>query len=530
MTRPLLISALVSIAAIVNASSTLSWGSKDILYKPTDSIHGIVTDTVVNAWRGERIGLMALFRPQEDAVVALTSCGDIPSDAKFTRYTITDDFRQCGKHPDNLTPWPVPDIIDSSTDRIPAYELRPIWVTVEVPRNIPSGVYRQSISADGNTINFDIKVSDRTLPLPSEQSFYLNLWQQPYSIARYHGVEPWSQQHFELLAPYADLLARAGQKAISTILFFEPWGEQSNDLFLPMVQTTRLADGTWQYDYQIFDKWVEFMTAHGVGPHIECFTMIPWEMKFRYFDQASGEYKFIHTDTSTSEYRELWASFLSALAKHLENKGWTDRTLIAMDERSMPDMKNAIAIIDSVAPQLKISLAGNYHPEIAQRIHSLSITQGDMYPAGVTASRRQNGQISTLYTCCSSPQPNMFSNSLPSDAAWLPIHTVATGHDGYLHWSWSNWTDNPLEDTRFKLFAPGDTYFVYPEARSSVRFERLIEGIQTAEKIHVLLNTLPSPQLLTLHNALLPLTVVNPRKATSTAQQVNYIQSVINSL
>ena len=34
--------------------------------------------------------------------------------------------------------------------------------------------------------------------------------------------------------------------------------------------------------------------------------------------------------------------------------------------------------------------------------------------------------------------------------------------------------------------ACGDTYMVYPDARSSIRFERLVEGIQDAEKIRIL--------------------------------------------
>jgi hypothetical protein len=32
----------------------------------------------------------------------------------------------------------------------------------------------------------------------------------------------------------------------------------------------------------------------------------------------------------------------------------------------------------------------------------------------------------------------------------------------------------------------GDTYFVYPYNRSSVRFEKLIDGIEVAEKIRLL--------------------------------------------
>ena len=59
---------------------------------------------------------------------------------------------------------------------------------------------------------------------------------------------------------------------------------------------------------------------------------------------------------------------------------------------------------------------------------------------------------------------------------------MANGCDGYLHWSWMNWNDDPLHDTRFRLFAPGDTYLIYPGPRSSVRYERYIEGVQMAEK------------------------------------------------
>ena len=45
--------------------------------------------------------------------------------------------------------------------------------------------------------------------------------------------------------------------------------------------------------------------------------------------------------------------------------------------------------------------------------------------------------------------------------------------------------EGPLRDSRFRQWPAGDTYLVYPGARSSIRFERLIEGIQDAEKIRI---------------------------------------------
>ena len=38
----------------------------------------------------------------------------------------------------------------------------------------------------------------------------------------------------------------------------------------------------------------------------------------------------------------------------------------------------------------------------------------------------------------------------------------------------------------FRSWSSGDTYLVYPHARSSVRFERMIDGIEAAEKVRAL--------------------------------------------
>ncbi|GHT82457.1 hypothetical protein FACS189467_7710 [Bacteroidia bacterium] len=43
-----------------------------------------------------------------------------------------------------------------------------------------------------------------------------------------------------------------------------------------------------------------------------------------------------------------------------------------------------------------------------------------------------------------------------------------------------------MRDSRFRTWAAGDCYLVYPAGRSSIRFERLIEGIQDYEKISIL--------------------------------------------
>jgi len=60
--------------------------------------------------------------------------------------------------------------------------------------------------------------------------------------------------------------------------------------------------------------------------------------------------------------------------------------------------------------------------------------------------------------------------------------------DGFLRWAFNSWTKDPLKDTRFISWPAGDTYQVYPGPLTSIRFEKLIEGIQDFEKINALRN------------------------------------------
>ena len=100
--------------------------------------------------------------------------------------------------------------------------------------------------------------------------------------------------------------------------------------------------------------------------------------------------------------------------------------------------------------------------------------------------REKEGKISTVYTCCAEALPNTFTFSPPAEATWIGWHAMAGNYDGYLRWAYNSWTSDPLRDSRFRSWAAGDCYIVYPGGRSSIRMERLVEGIQDYEKIRML--------------------------------------------
>ena len=529
-----------------------SWASRDVLYVKTAVPQlRLRTDTIVYAWRGERVGVEAvLFSPVATSQLALRTSAwtkadaSIPAEhctARFLRYVLTDNFKACGTHPTNLTPYLVPDVIDlEHAMALEACTTRPIWLTLEVPRDAEPGLYTLTLDvldATSQTVlqqlSLRISIQEHTLPLPSEQAFHLDFWQQPYALSRYEQVERWSDRHFELLRPYMELLARAGQSVVSAILFYEPWGDQSHDKFSPMIQTTKRRDGSWSYDYTIFDRWVEFMASCGIDKQISCFSMVPWDMTFRYFDEAQQREVDLKTSTSAPEYKALWTSFLQSFAEHLRAKGWFEKTMIAMDERGLDNMLQAYAIAQEAVPGFRMALAGHYHKELADKLADYCISLWQTFSAAELKSRRAKGWYSTTYTCCSTDQPNIFANSLPAEATFLPLFAVANDFDGMLHWSWMNWPDHPLTDSRFRLFAPGDTYCIYPGPRSSVRWERFIEGIQQTEKIRILRNLYAqkadSKALTKLNNTVAKFKSSTITYQESAAKRVNYLESVLNN-
>lgn len=481
-----------------------TWASRDVHY----SLHNVPNVTqkdnaVVYAWKGERANIQALLYSNSDRGTLRVRMGEWKKDgvatgintaeARFVNYVITDDYDACGNHPMTLPLWLVPDVIEQDKPReVPAMETRPVWCTIEVPHSAEAGTYTTAlevVDAAGKVIKslgLTINVDSRSLPTVAEQKFHLDLWQQPYAVSRYYEVERWSDEHIEALRPYLQALARAGQRTVSAIMFYEPWGEQTHDKFDPMVQTIKKADGTWAYDYTIFDKYVELCAEYGIDRQINCFSMVPWDMSFRYWDEASNSYRYITTTTSTSQYRTLWNNFLAAFKQHLQEKGWFEKTNIAMDERAESDMLNAYNIANSHG--FKMALAGNYHSSLSDKLQDFCVALGQdkLFTAEQMTDRKANNRITTFYTSCADAEPNIYTNSLPAEATYLPLYAAANNLDGYLHWAWINWHETPLTDSRFRKFGSGDTYFYYPGNRSSVRFERLIEGIHQYEKIQIL--------------------------------------------
>ncbi|MDY6131050.1 MAG: DUF6067 family protein [Prevotella sp.] len=469
------------------------------------------TPATIEGWRGEKLHAQAVVWTEKKVerlnyrfTVFQNAKGDIlPASALnggFVRYVMTDQLNHdgkggCGARPDHAAydSSLVADCIDHTLKEIelPPKSVQPLWVNCQIPADAVPGLYTGSVVVSNGDVEIaslplNIRVSNRILPPPSAWTFHLDLWQNPFAVARYYQVPLWSQKHFDAMRPIMKMLADAGQKVITVSLMHKPWDGQTEDYFESMVTWIKKVDGTWQFDFSVFDKWVQFMHETGINRQINCYSMVPWKLSFQYFDQATNRMQTLQTNLDKEDYKEVWTALLSAFARHLKEKGWFDTCTIAMDERPMDMMRTTLDLIHKAVPDFKVSLAGNYHEQIEAELHDYCITIGQKFPETVKARRKKEGKISTFYTCCTEAFPNTFTFSQPAEAAWIGWKSAKERLDGYLRWAYNSWPKEPLQDSRFRSWAGGDTYLVYPGARSSIRFEKLLEGIQAHEKINIL--------------------------------------------
>lgn len=465
----------------------------------------------LKGWKGERVSAQLVItspEPLDSVQVEMSALQNrrhaLLDDARvmrgFVRYVMTDGLNKdgkgtCGLRPDlsQFDSTLVADPIDPLTAQLSmqARTTQGYWVRVWIPQEAAAGLYTSELTVKNGSrvlgsLKLEVEVQRRTLPAPSHWAFHLDLWQNPFAVARYHRVPLWSRAHFDLLEKELQSYADAGGKVITTSIMHHPWGGQTYDPFESMITWMKRVDGTWYFDYTIFDKWVELMMKVGVTQEIGCYSMIPWKLSFQYFDQATHSLKEMKMKPEDPAYADFWLTMLKDFARHLKAKGWFDITHIAMDERPKKDMDRAFAIIHEADPDFKVSLAGALHEELSDQLDDYSIALADKFSEETKRARRAANKKTTFYTCCTESHPNTYTFSHPAEAAWIGWYAAKEHLDGYLRWALNSWTIEPLLDSRFLAWGAGDTYLVYPGARSSIRFENLVAGIQAYEKIRIL--------------------------------------------
>jgi broad specificity phosphatase PhoE len=385
-------------------------------------------------------------------------------------------------------------------------ETQKLWITVDIPRNAQTGFYT-SVS-----MNLTVQVLSLVLPRREDWSFHLDLWQNPWAVARAHHVPVWSDEHFLVLDRHLRVLADGGQKVITTTVVDDAWSGQTYDKHGSMVKwysdipRASIKNSDLQFDFTIFVRYVQCCQRAGIREQINVFSILPWgsdrgcgekdgAAPYTIYD-AEGQFQ-IKIIPGTLQYYEIWGAFLKAFAVVLGAHGWRDIVHFAFDERHNDEMKAALDMLERLMPDsmrpIKTASAYEYNNEYTDKITDLSPGINTSMDWNLIAQqRRDKGQKTTFYLCewPKPPAANTFLVSPPHESRWVGWYAAANGLDGFLRWAYDSWPKDPLLSGDYPgphgHWPAGDTFLSYPNGWGSRRFAMLRQGIQDFEKIKLL--------------------------------------------
>lgn len=411
-----------------------------------------------------------------------------------------------------------PDVIHQGEPAsIEAQKLKSAWISLTIPRDTAPGVYTGTLnvtSANHSPVQLTLtfEVLDLTAPDPQAGATQVELWQHPYTTARYYGVTPFSDAHKNYLLDQLREYAQMGGRGVIATIVEEAWNHQSYDSDPSMIHWTQTADGTFSFDYTDFDQWIELAIEAGVldpqtgQGQIKAYSIAPWGNIVTVVDEASGTSRRLTLTPGSDEWQAAWTAFLEDFLRHTVEKGWFDLTYISMDEREMEVLQPCVELIKGIRSEagksFKIASAMNYSDldddAFLDRIDDISVSLINVKDKSdamrkLALHRQEQGLLTTLYTC-TGQYPSAYTISDMADTAWTMWYTMKQGTDGFLRWSWDGWVEDPLTDVSYRTFEPGDPWLIYPAERDSVgdhfyespRYKMLKQGIRDINKAKLL--------------------------------------------
>lgn len=319
-------------------------------------------------------------------------------------------------------------------------------------------------------------------PADADAIPYTNWFNIDFTAKR-HGLKPWSDAHWKMIARYAALMHHARQNT-----FWIPWGaiftKRGERLVLDRARLARLV--------QVFTRAGLYFIE---GGHVASRTGGKWDAP-TYDVAVSGEM------ATGMAGNAVLADACGQLMKEIDSHGWRGRWIQHVADE--PTEANAIQY------RLVAGMVRKYMPGLP--IMDATLDTGVVGAVDIwcpIAHRYQRDRATFLaqqalgdrvwfYTCCK--PGGAYLNRLldqelirPTLLGWA---TVAFKLDGFLHWglNWYHENQDPFSQSVVShgganCLPAGDTHIVYPGRGgpwSSLRLEAQREGFEDAELLRVL--------------------------------------------
>jgi len=402
-------------------------------------------------------------------------------------------------------------------------DTRTVYVECKIPKDAKAGDYDVKVRILSGRMFEDeevaaemsatVKVFDYVMRDGKDYRFYLDLWQHNSNLARKAEVDLWSDEHFEVIEKYIKIMGELGQKAVTVIVSEVPWSGQScyyeyrteaNLFEYSIIGTVKTKSGEFKYDYTKMQRLIDLYAKYGIDKEISLYGLAnvwgdadmgygwiaadyPDGIKLRYYDEASGTYKFMRTAAEIDAY-------IKSLEQYFVTTGQIDKVRLAADEPGdVVAYRKSLEHLKSVAPSFKCKAAINHSefiPEFGNEVFDFApyiYCMCKEYDKLKEYQKTMKDKRFLWYVCCGPEYPNTFVDSKLTESLFIGILTSYTGFDGFLRWNFYIWNDNPRKDIRYGNWHAGDINFVYPSGNGAplltLRYKALKRGIEFFEML-----------------------------------------------
>ena len=408
---------------------------------------------------------------------------------------------------EDIRPGLWPDPLYSTWQSIPeikANEIQPIWVTIDVPKDVSAGKHQIVfyIIADGGEEHkcvLNLKIWD--FEMPARMHLKTSFWYAPYQLDIYYKGQTvdWPMRK-EFLKLLLDNRLTPVNYALDSMVTFE-LDEQTKKyrfVFSQMAQQLRFILDENPRKGNLFN-----MTSHSfihVGP-----------------SQRNKDASFSGDRWMSAEHKDCLIQYLKAVDSFTRENGWMDYAYIGyVDEPSpryyekvkkmgpviketLPHISRASAI---TVPESVVALKEDIDIMVPGLISSLKPDYVETYKK-LQSEGRQIWAYECYKTACidyASIHPRMWF--------WL---SWKYNSKGFLYWGTTNWqcreakrssemivdaakdrwpNKDVWEPLSFDIGVPGDGYLIYPSPEgkpwSSIRLENIRDGVEDYEYLYML--------------------------------------------
>ncbi len=349
----------------------------------------------------------------------------------------------------------------------------------EIPSGAPSGKWELAITGDPLVFNrATLQIHDAVVPPAGRDTLRYTNWYSPDEMARRHGLDPWSEAHWEMIGRYAALMARGRQNT-----FWIRWA----DVF------HRDADGALRFRRERFERLVRLFRAAGLwwieGAPLARRPGGDWSKEWLELNVAG-------LPATSPEGRAALAGMLGELRACLEQNGWLDAYLQHLADEptdtNAADYRALAAIVRQELPGVPI-VEATMSRELVGAV-DVWCPQVQKFQAhrDFFEQRRAAGDRIWTYTCLvpGGPWLNRLLDQERLRQVWFGWAAAHYRLEGFLHWGLNHYqadpfaqsvVDHPAQPNTTNKLPAGDTHVVYPGPDgpwSGLRFEAHRIGLE----------------------------------------------------